>query len=304
MSLRQDYLMHKKKTMESFSFVKVDVNSLSASVDSIRNSLASIDFRISSLGNEIDSLKGAIGQFVNEQSSQQVQIEKIVAQLKIQNETINSFHSFESRLKELKKNNDIQSGNVDKVWKDIKFLKKGAKSSNARNSRLLKRINSELKAVKKKVSSARNMPSQLKQFDLEIKKLKNVIKRKAKSAKKTVVELETKLKSQRKRAKQLNRKIENVKPAKRAKASKSEVVKSVRKTVLIKRSKPKKSGSKIFRSVKKTVSKRRSAKKNPKKQNKKNKKGMNLDKMVMTSTKETTTPHTKTVVRVKEEVRK
>ena len=60
MGLRKDFLVHKRKTVESFRFVKADVSSLNANVENIKNMLVHADSRISALETEAYNLKSLI----------------------------------------------------------------------------------------------------------------------------------------------------------------------------------------------------------------------------------------------------
>lgn len=53
MGLRKDFLIHKRKTVESFRFVRADISSINVNIENMKSTLASIESRISALDNKV-----------------------------------------------------------------------------------------------------------------------------------------------------------------------------------------------------------------------------------------------------------
>src|SRR3989338_9700184 len=70
LGLRKDFLVHKRKTIESFKLVRDDISTLDGSINNLKNTLVSVESRISNIYNETLNLRDAIGQNASEINAQ------------------------------------------------------------------------------------------------------------------------------------------------------------------------------------------------------------------------------------------
>ncbi len=194
MGLRQDFLIHKRKTVDSFMFVRQDIVSIDASLGNLKNSLLSIVQKVSAIENELLGLSGAVSRHSTELNIQQDNDANII--LRIENSikaidgAVDQINSFKGRL------NILGSKNVQLA------------QSLARYGKIM---NVLLPRIKKQSINARKTSSDVRKTEKEIKKIKNLMGRNVKSSKRRENELRKTIVNQRKRIAQLNRKIESKK---------------------------------------------------------------------------------------------
>ncbi len=293
MSLRSDFVVHKKKTVESFQLVRIDISNLNNNQESLRASLSAVELRLASLDSAMSEVKSSIDKISVEQAVSQAKAEKMAADLVLQADNNYS--------------NSKKFGGVNKSLSDLSLkiglLNKNVKSLSLRNTSLSKSLSAAKSAAKKSDSKARQQAAQLQKIVFEMKnskeearKLKSLLKRNMKTIKKADGEIDFRLNAQRKRIVQLNRKIEGAAPKKvpaKSPASKK-----------VKRAKPKRQKRKIIKSVTKATAVKKSKSKKPSSTRTTKKEVMNLDKRVITSTRETISPKRRIVVERREEIKK
>ena len=64
MSLRKDFLVHRRKTAESFRFVRADVSGIMINIEHIKNMLLALESKTSSLDNNIADLKNTLDKYL------------------------------------------------------------------------------------------------------------------------------------------------------------------------------------------------------------------------------------------------
>ena len=198
LGLRKDFLIHRKKTIDSFQMVRADVTSISLSLETIKNMLSSIESRISGLESEALGMRQSLERCSSGISMQQAESLSIQSKIEgingsIQN-AVAKVNSFKGRVGSL-------------VSKSQQISRAVSKNSNS--------IKKMLPRLRKQSLQARKLKSALRVSQEEAKKLRNLINRKLRTAKRADSELEKKLRSQRTRIAQLNRKIEGSKVARR-----------------------------------------------------------------------------------------
>ena len=198
MSLRRDFLVHKRKTVESFRFVRSDISGINAALEHIKNSISSLDSKLASVDIEAGNLKRFVEKCASDigiQENYNLSIQsKIDVVNKLISETVSTLGSFKSSI------NDVLG----------KILSRNQQTSN--------KISSYDKSIKKlfvnsKKQSLRNkqLTSSLKQNQEESKKLRNLLNKKLKTYQRKENEIESKIKHQRKLISLLNNKIEGKK---------------------------------------------------------------------------------------------
>ncbi|MBI2653118.1 hypothetical protein HYX00_06640 [Candidatus Woesearchaeota archaeon] len=169
MGLRKDFLVHKRKTVESFRFVRDDIASVNAAIQHLKDAIHSIESRLSVTINEIISLKKGI--------------DKCLLDIEVHNNI----------------KNDIQS-KIESINKSIANTIPALSSLGSGIKNVLLRQQGISKSVSIHSSS-------LKKFQKEINKIKNLLNQKIKTVKRKDAELESKLRNQRKIILNLNKKI-------------------------------------------------------------------------------------------------
>ena len=195
MGIRKEFLVHKGKTVDAFSFVRADISSINANIEDIRNALVSMESRISVLDSQSSGLRTAIDRQQDNNSELQLKIDKIAVSVSAIASSVNSFRSningLVSNGQQMAK---IASGNTG----SIKKLFSISKAESIKNKQLA---------------------SALKKSWQEIKKVKNLLDRKLKAASKRDLQLEAKIRSQRGTIAALNSRIKGKKAAKPKKSS-------------------------------------------------------------------------------------
>ena len=230
LGIRKDFLVHRKRTVESFGYVKADISSINAGMESMKNMLGSVEARISALDSQIAGLSKALDKCafdIGMQQNHNLDIQSKAENInKLISDVVAAVTAFKSKINNLVSNGQQISKNIAINKNSIKRLSLSSKSQSLKN---------------------RQIDSALKKSQKDIKKIKNLLNRKLKSTKRKDLELEAKIKSQRKSVIKLNRKIEGkklVKPKKR-----------IAKKAIARKATPKK------RAVKKTVIKKVTPKK-------------------------------------------
>lgn len=285
MTIRRDFLIHRRKTVESFQLVRTDISSINTNIEHIKNTLASMELKISTFDNE----HIVLDRF-------QKNIEDFESKIDIINKSFEETKTGLNSLKEdidniMPENQDISSG-LSKNSRSINKILSRIKTQTAKNRKLgssVRKSQEEIDRLKKKVLKMSRFGTALRESQEGIKKLRNLLNRRLGTVKKTETELETKLKSQRKRSIQLNKKIELEKSAKKTK-------KRVPTKKIITSTKIKKTTIKPIKRIRKVIKEIKKSKKP-----KSTAKIVGLDKRIMTSRKETIEPNKEIIVEVKEE---
>ena len=163
MGLKKDFLIHKKKTVESFRFVRADISSININIDNLKSMLASMELRISALDNKVTVLRK--------------EIDKCLSDINAQQDNYLNIHS--------------KTEHIIKSISDVATAATSFKSSInkivSNNKQILKDISSNRSAIKKlflisKTQSLKNnqVNSELRKSKAEIKKLKNSINKRPK----------------------------------------------------------------------------------------------------------------------------
>ena len=196
--LKKDFSIHKQKTIESFGFVKADISSINYNIENIKNALASIGSRISTLDNEILGLRKSVDTCVLDISIQQ-----------------NNSLNMQSRMNGIGKS---MSGAMETLT-SIKDRINTVFNQNKSISKTMTGYGTLIKSLTSKANAqsinSKKLSTQIRKYEQEIKKVKNLINNKIKTVKNADLELDRKIISQRKRIAQLNRKIESKKAVKR-----------------------------------------------------------------------------------------
>ena len=191
MGIRKDLLVHKQKTIESFGLVKADISSINASIDHVKNSLVSIELRLSAFDNEVLSLKKYMEASISEASMQRASTLKIQSKMSEIGNTITGTTGIVNSIRD----------RINGIFAQIKKISKAIADHKGIIENMKSKINSQF-------ISGRKSSAKIKNFDKEIKKLRNLVNAKIKTTKTADLELEKKISSQRRRIAQLNRKIE------------------------------------------------------------------------------------------------
>lgn len=194
MGLRKDFLVHKRKTIESFRFVKSDISIIKSSVENIKGILAGLDSKISALENDLSSLKGMLERCLHEVGMQRSHGNNMASRIDNANKSLGnlsrSISSFTNKLRKISsKGNSLSKKLVSQNNYIKKLLPRSAKQS----------------------LKIRHMNSVLRISQDDIKKLRIFINRKLRTVKRRDTELEETIKKQRRRILQLSRKIEGKK---------------------------------------------------------------------------------------------
>lgn len=153
MGLRKDFLVHKRKTVESFELVKADISSLNASIGNLGNTLALLDSRVNILSNEASLMRAAI------------------------DESRITYHNALSRIEDIR-------NSVDSIAATISSFKNIISKTLSKNGEMSREIAGSRNAIKKlfsisRIQSSRNkqLNSALRKSQAEIRKVKNLLNR-------------------------------------------------------------------------------------------------------------------------------
>lgn len=190
MGLRQDFLIHKRKTVESFRLVRADISLVNINAERTRNILSSIESRISAFDDVLLDLRKSLDKFsadinIHQNNSLNVQ-SKVEYISKSIVDAVAVVNSLKNRINKLISKNQRISKNISSHSKSIKKLLLRSKSQTLKN---------------------RQLGSALSNSQEEIKNLKNFLNRKLRTVKRRDLELETRLKKQRRTILTLNKKI-------------------------------------------------------------------------------------------------
>ncbi|MBI2647453.1 hypothetical protein HYW99_03165 [Candidatus Woesearchaeota archaeon] len=147
MGLRRDLVLHQKRTIESFRYVKEDISNLDAKIENLRNRLNSFDEGIISINNQLGSI--------------QLSSEKCLSNINLQ-ETTNK--NFEAKIestkehlrnldKEIKKVKNLVNRKISLMKKQNTELQKGLRIHSKTISKLNKKI--DTKRIIQKTKSKR-----------------------------------------------------------------------------------------------------------------------------------------------------
>src|SRR3989338_6936487 len=261
MSLRREFLDHKRKTIESFGLVSSDISNLHIHLENLKITLASIESKSSPLNDRIAELGAAVDRCAEDISMQKSKDMVITSTVEDINNSIGEINS------RLDSSRNLFANNVNSLGLKLKSL-------GAQNRKMSKKLTFSSNSVKKLLPRSRSqslkirkLNSALRKSQDQIVKIKNLLNRRLKTVKRANLELEARLKSQRRRIAQLNRKIEGEaprKPARKAaagsKAKKTVTKKVTHKKTVTKTVTPKKTVTTIKtpkRTIKRTVTRKK-----------------------------------------------
>ena len=169
LGLRKDFLIHKRKTVESFRFVRDDIASVNAAIRHLKDALHSIESRLSVAINEIISLKKGI--------------DKCLLDIEVHN---NIKNDIQSKIEGINKS-------IANTIPALSSLGSGIKNVLLRQQRISKSVSIH--------------SSSLKKFQKEINKIKILLNEKFRSVKRRDAELKLKIRNQHKLISIINNKI-------------------------------------------------------------------------------------------------
>lgn len=235
MGLRKDFLIHKAKTIESFLLARADISSINNSMEHLKIHVSSVESRILVIDNEVLNLRKLLDKCISDLSMQQMGNLSLMTKI------------------------DSVSKSIGEMADNIGSFRNKVDNILSKNSGLSRQINSQNNSIKKLLPKSskqsleiRKLNSALKKSQQDIKKLRNLMDRKLKTAKRADKEIESTVKSQRKRIAQLNKKVDSKKPVGKRVIRKI-VAKTVKKKIIVK-----KYPKKISKTSKINVRKRRS----------------------------------------------
>lgn len=197
MGLRKDFSIHRRRTVESFKFVKADISSVNNSIENLKNMLASLESRVSSLDMGAADLRKSIEKCLLDISLQQNNNLNLLSKIDAISKSIlnatNTAVSIKNKIGDIVANNQKTSKKISANNDSIKNLSLKSKKQTA---------------INRKLNSASN------QSQKEIKKIRNFLSRKLRTVNRKNAELEITIKKQRKRIISLNKRIEGKKLAK------------------------------------------------------------------------------------------
>src|SRR3989338_1540535 len=179
MGLRKDFLIHKQRTIESFMLARADISGINVNIDHIRNSLASIELKLSSFDNEILSVKKIVDDCISDISMQRSGTLAIQSKIDEIGNSINGTVSTVGSIRERLNGIFSQNQKISKSISEHKSL-----------------INNLTSKISSQSASNRKLNTKLKNFDLEIKKVKKLVGRKIKTTRTADLKLERKIRSQ------------------------------------------------------------------------------------------------------------
>jgi len=228
MGLRKDFSAHKNKTIEAFNIVSSDISTINLNLVTLRTTLSAMESRLSELNNGVGQLADSIRNLRADMELQNSTNASIASRIVDLNSFVNKrIADSENSIKKTGDKLDF------KMKYSLKELASRTGSSERRMSGRMALLENKLKKtfadstiMSKKVTAATNilkemvpkskaydaktikLDSGIKESQEEIKKIKNLMGRKLRSARKSYGELESRLKSQKRRMQQLNRKID------------------------------------------------------------------------------------------------
>lgn len=196
MGLRKDFLVHQKKTVDSFRLVREDISGINSNIGDLKGALGSMGPRISALDNQASDLRMAIGRQHVINSGLQSKIEQIFNSVSGMASLINNFKNNINKLisneHQIAKNTSGNSNSIKKLfsmskaeslknrqialalkksWQEIKklktFLDKKLKTADKRHSALEAKLESQYKAIAalksgKRAAKPKKQPSKIK----------------------------------------------------------------------------------------------------------------------------------------------
>ena len=88
MGLRKDFLIHKRRTIESFRFARADITAINVNVEQLKNTLSSVESGISNIGSEISNLKNALDKCSSDINLQQISSLNVISKIDSINKSI------------------------------------------------------------------------------------------------------------------------------------------------------------------------------------------------------------------------
>ena len=163
MGLRKDFLVHKKKTVDSFRFVRADISSININIENMKSMLTSMELRISALDNKVTVLRK--------------ELDKCLSDINVQQ---NNYLNIYSKIEYISKS-------ISSIVTAMTSLKNSISKIASSNRNIVKDTSSNRNAIKKlfsisKMQSLKNkqVNSELKKSRAEIKKFKNSINKRPK----------------------------------------------------------------------------------------------------------------------------
>ena len=163
MGLRKDFLIHKKKTVDSFRFVRADISGININIENMKSMLTSTELRISALDNKVTVLRK--------------ELDKCLSDINVQQ---NNYLNIYSKIEYISKS-------ISSIVTAMTSLKNSISKIASSNKNIVKDTSSNRNSIKKlfsisKMQSLKNnqVNSELKKFKAEINKLKNSINKRPK----------------------------------------------------------------------------------------------------------------------------
>ena len=161
MGLRSDFFVHKKRTVESFRHVGVDISSINTSIDSIRNFLTINESKVSVLDAKIPSLQKTMDKLSVDIDMEHNYARNIKSEIDLINRSFDSFRDkISSGLKTESLKNKRLNSSFKKTQKDVKknknFLNKkllAIKKKNIGLEKMLKNHRKTILALNRKIES-------------------------------------------------------------------------------------------------------------------------------------------------------
>ena len=148
-----DFLLHRKKTIESFQTARSDISSLIANVDNIKNTLSSFESRISKLETNAITQENLNMKVELKNQSMDKDIEELLTQSDSFNRKISKNQkSVEKYRKEIKKFKRVMEKKLKKIESRItKIKKKTKKPASPKKKKIL------VEAKKRSIPKSRNL---------------------------------------------------------------------------------------------------------------------------------------------------
>ena len=126
MGLRNDFLVHKRKTIQSFNFVSADISNINANTENIKSLLASLESKISSFDIEVDNLKNSIAKCLSGINLQQANHLKAASAIESSSNSIKKLFSISKIHSSKNKQTDLSlkrhQAEINRVKNLIKVL--------------------------------------------------------------------------------------------------------------------------------------------------------------------------------------
>ena len=141
MGLRKDFLAHKRKTIESFGFVRADISALNMRVESMQNLISLVESRLPALGNEVVGLQKSIDSCsseINAQNSSNLALQsKIIDMNKSIKSTVDLIGSFKNKINGLVSRDNGLLRRINAHDKLLKKLAPSAKKQSLKSDKLI-----------------------------------------------------------------------------------------------------------------------------------------------------------------------